>query len=337
MLRIAYPAHHPTRGILRPVPNDAIGFEYIPNAEVDDVKINSDGFRDDPLPSSKDSAELRILWLGDSIVMGWGVSKEDRFTDVLNSKLKARNPQVRTINLGVESYTNYQELLVMKRKGIALKPDIVILGFCWNDILQYEHFVDSSGYNRFLFQSDRDTSKNEPSFKDRLISYIISHSRLLDYGKNTGMNLVRWFSGAKDKALLTLPEFLDWYLSAWKSAQLDTLEKQIDTLQYITSGLKANFVIVMFPLSIQVDKTSGLENYCASIDSTQERFEKYCESHDISCYDMKSDLIKVATSGKKELYLDIWHFNKDGNEIAANLIYHYLDNGQLLHSKQMMP
>ena len=321
--RILLPTPHISIGLLRHVPNDAIAFDYIPNVEIGNVKINNFGFRDDPLPLRKDASEVRILWLGDSVVMGWGVAKEERFTDILNFKLKEQNPKIRTINMAVESYSNYQELLVLQRRGITVNPDIVILGFCWNDILKYEHFVDSSGMNRFVLQNDSSNNENSDLLRIRLYQYLFKHSRFLGLGRNMITKLVHNLhpSEYRDKDKPTFYEYLDWYLSAWESQQLDTLQAQILTMKKIVSDMKAKFIVVIIPLSIQVDQNILYEKYLARINKTQEIFRQYCELHDIDVYDLKPGLLQISRAGHRSLFLDVWHFNKTGNEIAADLIY----------------
>jgi lysophospholipase L1-like esterase len=321
--RILLPTSHPSKGLLRSVSNDPIAFEYIPNIEIGDVKINDFGFRDDPFPLQKDASEVRILWLGDSIVMGWGVAKEERFTDILNFKLKEQNPKIRTINMAVESYSNYQELLVLHRRGITANPNVVILGFCWNDILKYEHFVDSSGTNRFVLQNDSKGIENGNLLRVRSFQYIFKYSRFLDLARNSISKLVRNLhqSDTKDKNKATFSEFLDWYLNAWESQQLDTLHTQILTMKKIASTKNAKFIIVLIPLSIQVEQDSEYEKYLARIDNIQEKFYQYCLLHDINVYDLKPGLLQMLRKDHRSLFLDIWHLNKTGHKIAADLIY----------------
>lgn len=42
-------------------------------------------------------------------------------------------PEVQTINLGVVGYTFFQGLQMLKKRGIALNPDIVVASFNFND------------------------------------------------------------------------------------------------------------------------------------------------------------------------------------------------------------
>jgi len=61
--------------------------------------------------------------------------------DNLNRKF-ARNGLINVINAGIPGYTTYQELEFLKIHGLAMKPDIVVLGFVFNDV--YEKIPASS-------------------------------------------------------------------------------------------------------------------------------------------------------------------------------------------------
>ena len=95
---------------------------------------NSLGFRDDrEVPAEKDG-EFRILSLGDSMAVGLGVSGEQTYASQLERLLGHRLSKVRVINAAVGSYSTWQEVDLLKEKGVQVRPDIVILAFCWNDI-----------------------------------------------------------------------------------------------------------------------------------------------------------------------------------------------------------
>jgi lysophospholipase L1-like esterase len=92
-------------------------------------------------------------------------------------------------------------------------------------------------------------------------------------------------------------------------------------MKKIVSDMKAKFIVVIIPLSIQVDQNILYEKYLARINNTQETFRQYCELHDIDVYDLKPGLLQISRARHRSLFLDVWHFNKTGNEIAADLIY----------------
>lgn len=102
------------------------------------IQINEYGQHDDSFPIKKDTKELRILNLGDSITMGHGVSKDETYSRYLETflldSLKNYN-KVQAINTGVQGYSPFQELELLKR-SLIFQPDIVTIGFCLNDVTE---------------------------------------------------------------------------------------------------------------------------------------------------------------------------------------------------------
>jgi hypothetical protein len=92
--------------------------------------------------SAVGSNTFRILVLGDSLTAGIGVAEEDRYTEVLEKKLRAKYSNVRleVINLGVHGYETLQEYKTLQRMLPVIRPDLTIVGFYENDPnLHYEY------------------------------------------------------------------------------------------------------------------------------------------------------------------------------------------------------
>lgn len=95
------------------------------------VRINSDGFRDDEYPLAR-GERYRIIFLGDSLTFGWGVEKEETFEHRLERALDARRP-TEIINFGTGNYNTVQEVELFLAKGLAYRPDQVVLFYFIND------------------------------------------------------------------------------------------------------------------------------------------------------------------------------------------------------------
>jgi hypothetical protein len=90
-----------------------------------EVRINHQGLRagrdyGPPLPGR------RILALGDSFTMGYSVPEEQTWVKVLEARL---GPPWEVLNAGVPGYSTWQELAWFEEEGLALHPQIVLLGF----------------------------------------------------------------------------------------------------------------------------------------------------------------------------------------------------------------
>lgn len=102
------------------------------------VRTNSLGFRDDREYSlEKRPGTFRILVLGDSVTFGHGSVPEHAYPLLLEQRLRAWKPDVdwQVWNLGVPGYNTSQELAHLLEVGSAFRPDLVIVGFYGNDLV----------------------------------------------------------------------------------------------------------------------------------------------------------------------------------------------------------
>jgi len=93
---------------------------------------NSQGLRaaGDFLRERPSSFQRRVLVLGDSFTYGLGSPDKDTFVALLGRAL----PSVEFINGGCNGYGQREELAVLDTLGAALRPDLVLLVFFWNDL-----------------------------------------------------------------------------------------------------------------------------------------------------------------------------------------------------------
>ncbi len=98
-----------------------------------ELATNSCGFRDHDYALKKPEGSTRILILGDSMTLGWGVPFQETFPKVLEEKLNADGEAFEVINLGIGNYNSMMEVELFKRKGIQFRPDVVVLAHYVND------------------------------------------------------------------------------------------------------------------------------------------------------------------------------------------------------------
>ena len=101
------------------------------------LNTNSLGFRDLEFSLEKPASEFRVLTLGDSFTYGQGVQLEDTWVQVLEGMLaEHRGKPVEVMNGGFATGGHYPPLYVdwLRTDGLAFSPDLVIVGFCLNDM-----------------------------------------------------------------------------------------------------------------------------------------------------------------------------------------------------------
>jgi len=78
---------------------------------------------------------LRLLFLGDSVTLGWGVDDEDTWIRTLEREGRAADGRsLTTLNAGHLMYNTVQQADWLDAHGVALAPDAVVLTFVTNDV-----------------------------------------------------------------------------------------------------------------------------------------------------------------------------------------------------------
>jgi lysophospholipase L1-like esterase len=124
-----------------PVADPQLSFAHVPNGEAFlmgvDIKINSQGLRDHEYPLARTPGSYRIMMLGDSTTLGWGVRLEDTAAKILERELNesgtAGGKRFEVLNAGVGNYDTVQEVTYYETRGRAFRPDMVILVYFIND------------------------------------------------------------------------------------------------------------------------------------------------------------------------------------------------------------
>jgi len=102
------------------------------------VHINNLGFRDPrDYTLAKKPNTFRIVFLGDSVTFGHSSVYEHTYPYLLEQRLKQWRPDVdwQVWNLGVPGYNTSQELSHLEEVGPQFAPDLVIVGFFENDLV----------------------------------------------------------------------------------------------------------------------------------------------------------------------------------------------------------
>ncbi len=94
------------------------------------VEINAHGLRGPETTYDKPSNTFRLLNLGDSVAMGWGVREEETYGRRLESLLNQSgdgNRRYEVINAGVPGWNLENELAYLQAQGLKYEPDLILL------------------------------------------------------------------------------------------------------------------------------------------------------------------------------------------------------------------
>ena len=209
---------------------------------------NSLGLKNRELGPKK-TGTYRILFLGDSLIWTGDTSSGQLYTEVLehrlNSRFSDRSNFFEIINAGIPGYTTYQELEFLRIYGIDMEPDLVILGFVFNDL-----------YYKYLHKpSKQNLLGPEPTIRlNRFNSDAFPGS--LFAGSYLVHDVVRR-SESIWKRLRQSPAFpferrSDFFL-AWKDYGWNRVRKLIGEMQILLAERRSSLVILVFPVSDQVN------------------------------------------------------------------------------------
>jgi lysophospholipase L1-like esterase len=144
----------------------AIGMRYKPNERREMLyggkafamlNTNEWGFRGPSFSREKAPGVVRVLCLGDSFTLGWGVDEPQTYPRLLQTRLDEACGAGRceVLNLGQPDFNTVNELRMYREIGRTLAPDVVVLGYVLND-LQPETTLpsqDGSAFDRALRDS----------------------------------------------------------------------------------------------------------------------------------------------------------------------------------------
>ena len=184
-----------------------------------------------PLPSyDKPQGTFRIVAIGDSITFGKGIEKEeDRFPEQLAAMISnSFKIHAEAINMGFPTRNTIDEYFTLRNKGLLFHPDLVVLGYCYNDPETHEQgeeavkSIEIPVYFRFLLAK---------SYLASFLIYSIKQKEL-DQCVNNYYHLIN----APDA-----PNILGF-------------RKALKGIANLSHEANADFAVVVFPILFKLDK-----------------------------------------------------------------------------------
>jgi lysophospholipase L1-like esterase len=264
----------------------------------------------------KQTGTSRILFLGDSLIWSGETSSGELYTEVLERRLNARslkNPNsFEVINAGIPGYTTYQEFEFLKIYGLDMEPDLVILGFVFNDV--YYKYLHRPTSQQLL---GREPAAHLFHFNpDAFPGLLFARSHLAHQVVNTGE--VIW------KRILGRPVFPferrgDFYL-AWKDYGWGHARALIGKMRTLLREKGVSLVVLVFPVSDQVnERYRKLDE--AYVLYPQRKIREICDDYGIPMLDLTEVFYR---EGGITLFRDYLHLNAKGNDVVANELEKYL-------------
>jgi hypothetical protein len=206
------------------------------------------------------------------------------------------------INSAVPGYSTFQQLRYLEVRGLDLKPDLIVLLFCLNDVVErYSSLSQFGGDNLFL---GIDTRKAVPG----IFGWFLRNSRAFE-------SLARWARNAArdyqeyDVRKMTNEELSPELKEAWSL----TLE-EIGSISDHALGENIPFVLVIAPYRFQLQSPSASN-------TPQRKLKDFTAQRGIPVVDL---LPPFASFKRKypdvELFNDANHFSVFGHELTAQTL-----------------
>ncbi len=304
----------------------------IKTAEFDiTITTNSHGLRDAEHSYEKPNGTLRILGLGDSFQFGVGVQSNQTYLKLLERELQQKGFHAEVINAGVLGYGTRQELQYFKDEGRRYKPEIVILSFYQNDLL--DNMLTAESCNRFVrdgYLVDNFTaSQRAASFKIKL--FLNQKSDLYCLAKNSALRLAPKIRIGDIQANLSSETVLTYLekgnLSPAIQERFNVTFGLILQLKQAVQADGGRLIIVIIPDQLQVDKNilkTITDSYRLDIDKYDltklgKILVQFATSQNITAIDLLPDFQQQA--GNEKLYYPIEaHWNPRGHLLAAEVV-----------------
>jgi len=81
-----------------------------------------------------DPEKKKILFIGSSISLGWGVAEDSSYVGILENKLKNENLDYQVMNGSVGNYNTFRYVENFLRNQESLETDIIVVNYFINDV-----------------------------------------------------------------------------------------------------------------------------------------------------------------------------------------------------------
>jgi hypothetical protein len=280
--------------------------------------MNSHGLRSPEVEPKSD--KIRLLLLGDSLLF-YGNTMEDTVAGHMREAF-ARDRGARPIeiiNAGIKGYTNYQELVYLKKYGLGFDPDMIGLEFCLNDLHEVLHnfYVKDGEIVPGIYQFSTNALRPSEDWAARLAgqTYLLPW---LNSKLHVAGNLIRW----KIMGGFSFEYKVD-VGTAWQQKPWRDVERQLREMQEIAVRRGTPLFIAVFPLGWQYD-AGHLRQDRQRVLFPQRQLQEICERLQIPFYDLYADLDASMFDE------DSIHLTQTGRTRAGNLLKTFMEDSGVL-------
>ncbi|MFB3908805.1 MAG: SGNH/GDSL hydrolase family protein [Candidatus Eisenbacteria bacterium] len=329
-----------TRRFSAPIPGSGRIGGLLPNREAIRsgvvIQTNATGQRGPDITIPKPAGVFRIIGLGDSFTFGTGVPFEDTYLQVLERELNARGIEagrrVETVNFGTEGYNTEQELAYLTEVGAGFQPDLVLVGYLYNDIDPKSNANEAALADNL--PSNGEGAAEKPSVRSsdssaRSVSSRITNAMFRVKGKSQLLVFLSPRVGAlaRKMGLLKSVGYVGAYRAGFAEESPGWIRSREALLEIdrVSRSIGARTAVVVFPAFVSLDrKTYPLTSY-------HEAVTEFCRTNGIPVLDLFPEFQGKAATRYWVSVTDP-HPNSRANRIIGSAIGRFLVDGGLIAS-----
>lgn len=273
------------------------------------IKTNAKGLRaEQDIPYQNEVGKKRVLLLGDSFGMGYGVNLEDTFTEVMRKSLESKTgEQYEVINLSVSGFGTAEQLLMLKNEGVKYTPDIVVATWHSTDLTEN---VRSQLFSVESSQLVRNQTEYLPGIKQReflyqfpVFKYIAENSNFYNFARGKLASFVKYLLLLTSRESGSIDEQYSVEQEAIDMANLNLL--LLKELEFVSLEVGAKFLVLDLP---NRDSRTSFSSLMPA---------KIAES-----FKVVSPLVLFTQHSDKLLYWENsnWHFTPFGCNLVGNTL-----------------
>ena len=286
---------------------------------IDYSKVKYDNIK----PPTSDYDGLKVVAIGDSFTEGQGVRRTDTYSNMLSL---LTNDQVRGFNHGKGGDDIYQVTNRFLAKDFEFKPDVIIYGYCINDIPNFNYDIaldiDNNKERAKEYKNDYPlkwdfinlrTNAVENS-RGKLLKFFTDHSNIINY-------FARQIE-LKDISRRTTEYYLKTHDEKFNPKGIEKLKEQILKMKAKADEYGAQFTLMIFPIIFW-------PNGEYPFGPIHEKMRQIAKDLGIDVIDLKDTFLKYPDS-------ELWvhpvdqHPNDFAQKITSEKIIEYLKQKDLL-------
>ena len=276
------------------------------------LATNKLGIRD---TSYNAAADKKILLLGDSVSWGHAMKfVEEVYPQVLQMQLnEAGGRTVEVINAAVPGYSTFQQLKYLQMEGVKLDPDLIILQFCLNDVVErYTTVVAYGGPSSFMGVDTRQSVRGA-------YGRLVRHSRAVE-------TILRWAQHqARDRQAYKVMNLAQDTLPAELEEAWALTLSELDGIRDVARSRGIDLLIAIMPYRFQFEDPQRLNQ-------PQRVLVQYAKKNNVGAVDLLPLMAGfVRQNPKVALFQDANHLSPEGHQFVAKAlagpVSHLLDDG----------